>query len=80
MQTPQNQHAGDHLRDHRRNADTCHAHIKLDDKQQIQYRIGTTGNQQKHQRSFRISHRTQNRRTIVIQHKKRHSAEINPHI
>ena len=51
-----------------------------DHEKQIQKRIGTAGNDQKDQRPLGISHSTQDRRTIVIQHKKRHSQEINTHI
>lgn len=38
-------------------------------RKQIQKRIGTAGNDQKDQRPLGISHSTQDRRTIVIQHK-----------
>ena len=57
-----------------------HTQMKTDHKNQVQQRIGTSGNHQKQQRPLGISHRTQNRCPIIIEHKKRHPQKINPHV
>ena len=79
-QTSDDQNTGDHLRSHGTDSHAGHAQRNNDDKRQIQHHVRHPGNRQKHQRTLGIPHRPQNCGAIVVEHKERHSHEINPHI
>ena len=79
-QTSEYQNAGNQLGDHGSNGYARHIHMKHDHEDQIQYGIYNTGNNQKDQWTFRISYSPQNRSSIIIKHKKRHTQKIDLHI
>ena len=54
--------------------------MEADHKDHVQHCIGKAGNDQKHQGTLGIPYCTKNGSPIIVQHKKRHSKEIDPHI
>ena len=70
----------DNLRNDGRGGRAGHAPMEHDDKEQIAADVKNAREQQKVQRPARVADRTQDRRTKVIQHRRRHADEIQAHV
>ena len=79
-QAAQHQYTGNHLGNYSGNGYACYIQMKADHKDQVQYCIGKAGNDQENQGPLGIPYCTKDSSSVIVQHEKGHSKEIDPHI